>query len=196
MWIGGFNTFIYNNLSLKKVILLGYMGSGKSSVGRVLAEKLAMNGFDLDKLIEESQQKTISDIFSEKGEIYFRKIESQILREFLDNQDSFVLALGGGTPCYANNHELLQRDDVISVYLKTSVDTLVQRLKKEKKTRPLIAHLPDEELKDYINKHLFDRNFYYHQAKYIINTDNKTVNEVVNEVVNEISEIIRKSPDF
>lgn len=192
MCIGGFNTFIYNNLSLKKVILLGYMGSGKSSVGRVLAEKLAMNGFDLDKLIEESQQKTISDIFSEKGEIYFRKIESQILREFLDNQDSFVLALGGGTPCYANNHELLQRDDVISVYLKTSVDTLVQRLKKEKNTRPLIAHLPDEELKDYINKHLFDRNFYYHQAKYIINTDNKTVNEVVN----EISEIIRKSPDF
>lgn len=187
MCIVGFNTFIYSNLSLKKVILLGYMGSGKSSVGRFLAEKLAMNSFDLDNLIEESQQKSISDIFTVKGEIYFRKIESQALREFLDNENSFVLALGGGTPCYANNHELLQRDDVISVYLKTSVDTLINRLKKEKNTRPLIAHLSDEELKDYINKHLFDRNFYYHQAKYVVNTDNKTPSQIADEILEIIS---------
>lgn len=165
------------------------MGSGKSSVGGILAEELKVTHFDLDNLIENSQQKSIFDIFNDKGEIYFRKLESQIFREFIDREESFVLSLGGGTPCYANNHELLQRDDVISVYLKTSIDTLISRVKKEKNTRPLIAHLSDEKLKDYINKHLFDRNFYYHQAKHIINTDSKTINEIVN----EISERIRKN---
>src|SRR5690606_15609782 len=130
-----------------------YMGSGKSSVGRVLAEKSAINSFDLDSLIEDSQQKSISDIFNEKGEIYFRKIETQVLKEFIGSQNSFVLALGGGTPCYANNHEFLQREEVVSVYLKASVDTLIQRLKDTKKNRPLIAHLSDQVLTDYINKH-------------------------------------------
>ena len=163
------------------------MGSGKSSVGRVLAEKSAINSFDLDDLIEDSQQKSISDIFNEKGEIYFRKIETQVLKEFIGSQNSFVLALGGGTPCYANNHEFLQREELVSVYLKASVDTLIQRLKDTKQNRPLIAHLSDQALTDYINKHLFDRNFYYHQAKYVINTDNKTPSQVADEILRIIS---------
>lgn len=187
MCVRYFNPFIYSNLSLKKVILLGYMGSGKSSVGSFLAEKMAINSYDLDKLIEEFQQKTISEIFNEKGEIYFRKVESQVLSDFLNHKTSFVLALGGGTPCYANNHELLQGDDVISIYLKTSVDTLVKRLKKEKNHRPLIAHLSDDELKDYINKHLFDRNFYYHQAGYVVPTDDKTPSQIADEILEIIS---------
>lgn len=162
------------------------MGVGKSSVSRILADKLAISSFDLDDLIENSQQKSISDIFNEKGEVYFRKIETQVLREFLEAQSSFVLALGGGTPCYANNHEILQREEVASVYLKASVDTLIQRLKGTKQNRPLIAHLTDEALVDYINKHLFDRNFYYHQAKFVVNTDNKTPSQVAEEVLNVI----------
>ncbi len=163
------------------------MGSGKSTVGRVLSEKLAIEGFDLDDLIEDSQQKSISDIFNEKGEVYFRKIESQVFRAFLDSQKSFVLALGGGTPCYANNSELLRKEGVVSVYLKASVDTLIQRLKTTKSTRPLIAHLSDEALVDYINKHLFDRNFYYHQAKYTVAIDNKTPEEVADEILKIIA---------
>lgn len=163
------------------------MGSGKSSVGKILAEKLAIKSYDLDNLIENSQQKSISEIFNNQGEIYFRKIENLVFREVIKNEDDFVLSLGGGTPCYANNHELLQRDDVTSVYLKTSVDTLIARLKKEKNNRPLIAHLSDEELKDYINKHLFDRSFYYHQAKYVISTDNKTPSQITDEILKVVS---------
>lgn len=177
---------------MKKVILLGYMGSGKSSVGSFLDKKSGLKSYDLDKIIEESQQKTISEIFEDKGEIFFRKLESQILREFLNRENSFILSLGGGTPCYANNHELLKKDDIISVYLKTSVDVLIKRLENEKQDRPLISHLSEEELKDYINKHLFDRNFYYHQAKYVINTDNKTQSQIADEIL----EIIKKNPDF
>jgi len=171
----------------EKIIILGYMGAGKTAIGKILAEKLAIQSFDLDDLIEDSQQKTISELFIDNGEIHFRKIEAQVVRAFLDSQNSFVLALGGGTPCYANNHELLQREGVTSVYLKTSVDVLVDRLKSEKSNRPLIAHLSDEGLKDYINKHLFDRNFYYHHAKYVVTTDNKAPNEVAEEILRIVS---------
>lgn len=158
------------------------MGSGKSSVGKSLSEISGIKHYDLDNLIEDSAQKSISDIFRSEGEIYFRKIESKMFREILQKEESFILSLGGGTPCYANNYQVLQNEDVISVYLKTPVDTLVRRLRKEKDTRPLIARLSDKELKDYINKHLFDRNFYYHQAQYILNTDDKTPEAAAKEI--------------
>jgi len=159
------------------------MGSGKTSVGKILAEKLVFQNADLDNLIETHQQKSIAEIFRDNGEIYFRKLESQIFKKFVTTQNSFVLSLGGGTPCYSNNHELLQRRDVISVYLKTSVDILINRLKKERNERPFIANLSDNELKDYINKHLFERNFYYYQAKYIMTTDQKNIMQIANEIV-------------
>ena len=159
------------------------MGAGKSSVGQLLAEKLAIKHFDLDELIQSSTQKSISNLFKDEGEIYFRKIESQILRESLDQHSAMVLSLGGGTPCYANNHKLLQREDVTSVFLKTSVDILIERLQKEKQNRPLITHLSDIELKEYINKHLFDRNYYYHQSKHIVTTDHKSTEAITSEIL-------------
>jgi len=159
------------------------MGSGKTSVGKILAKKLAFQNADLDDLIETHQQKSIIEIFRDKGEIYFRKIESQIFREFVINQSSFVLSLGGGTPCYANNHELLQQGDIISIYLKTSVDTLIKRLKQEENKRPLILNLSDDKLKDYISKHLFERNFYYHQSKYTTTTDDKNTSQIADKII-------------
>lgn len=160
------------------------MGAGKSSIGQLLAEKLAIKHFDLDELIQKSTQKSISDIFKDEGEIYFRKIESKILRESLDQNSIMVLSLGGGTPCYANNHKLLQREDVTSIFLKTSVDVLIERLQNEKQNRPLIAHLSDTELKEYINKHLFDRSYYYHQSKHIVTTDHKSTETIALEILN------------
>lgn len=159
------------------------MSSGKSSVAKIIADKTNLKYYDLDKLIEESEQKSISDIFKDSGEIYFRKTESVILKEVLQLPESFVLALGGGTPCYANNHELLQDTKLISIYLKTSVEVLVSRLKHNKSTRPLIAGLSEDELQDYVRKHLFDRGYYYHQAQYIVSTDNKTTQAIAEEVL-------------
>lgn len=167
---------------MKKIVLLGYMGSGKSSVGEVLAEISGLKYYDLDNLIEKYEQKNITDIFKNKGEIYFRKIESKIFKEVIEGKEPCVLSLGGGTPCYANNHLLLHHDNVFSVYLKTSVETLVKRLQDKKNSRPLIADLTNSELNEYINKHLFDRNYYYHQAKIVVNTDNKTPQEIANEI--------------
>jgi len=158
------------------------MGSGKSSVGRVLSDIIGFPFYDLDDLIAQNEQKSITELFKTEGEVYFRRKESQIFREFITSNNHFILALGGGTPCYANNHELLKRDDILSVYLKTSVDVLMERLKTETTQRPLLANLSEEELKEYINKHLFDRNYYYHQAKITVNTDCKSKEEIASEI--------------
>ncbi|WP_313807198.1 shikimate kinase [Flavobacterium sp.] len=172
---------------MRKIILVGYMGSGKTTIGKLLSEKLQLPFFDLDDLIENETQNTISQIFAEQGEIKFRKIEHTVLNQFIDSNDEFVLSLGGGTPCYANNHLLLQRDDVFSVYLKTSISELVSRLQKEKKHRPIIANLSDSEIDEFIAKHLFDRSYFYNQSKTIVSVDGKLPLEIVNEIVEKLA---------
>jgi shikimate kinase len=165
-----------------KIVLLGYMGCGKSVIGAFLAEKLQIPFYDLDNEIEKETQISIAELFQTRGEIYFRKKENETLKSFLDKKENFILSLGGGTPCYYNNHELLLQEDVFSIYLKASVDTLVSRLIKEKAQRPLLHNKDEVSLKDFINKHLFDRNFYYHQATKIVTVDDKSVEQIANEI--------------
>src|SRR6478672_3307948 len=160
-----------------KVVLIGYMGSGKSVIAKKLANELQIPCLELDDLIEKKAGMPIKSLFSTKGELYFRKLEHGLFIEKMQSNADFVLSTGGGTPCYYNNYELLKNDDCISVYLKASVNTLYERLMAEKEKRPLLADLDNEELKEYIAKHLFDRSFYYHQAKHILNVDDKSVTE-------------------
>lgn len=166
----------------KKIILLGYMGSGKSIIASKLSNILQKKHLDLDSLIEKEQNLSINSIFKSKGEIYFRKQEHDVFKRLIESNDEFVLSLGGGTPCYANNHLLLKNDSVVSIYLKTSVEELHWRLKKGKSSRPIIAEMGENDLKEFIAKHLFDRSYYYHQAKHIIYTDNKSIEDVVEEI--------------
>lgn len=166
-----------------KIVLIGYMGSGKSTIGKEVAKNVGIPFYDLDKIIEDREEDTVKNIFKRKGEIYFRKKESIVFRDFIQNNDTFILALGGGTPCYANNHEVLKNEDIVSFYLKGSIKTLSNRLEDEKKNRPLIASLSKDELDDYIRKHLFDRSYYYLQSKYIISIDEKSIEEITNEII-------------
>lgn len=167
-----------------KIVLLGYMGCGKSVIGTSLAKKQNVPFYDLDQKIEIETQNSILELFQNKGEIYFRKKENEILKSLLAYDHDFVLSLGGGTPCYYNNHELLLQDDIFSIYLKANVDTLVDRLLNEKNQRPLLVNQDEVSLKDFINKHLFDRNFYYHQATKIVTVDDKSVDQIANEIKN------------
>ena len=167
---------------MKKILLLGYMGSGKSVIGKLMAKKLDILHYDLDNLIENHLQMSISEIFQQKGELFFRKVEHQILNEFINKNETFVLSLGGGTPCYANNHLFLLSENVTSFYLNASIETLFSRLNTERSHRPLIADLNPEEFKEYIAKHLFDRSFYYNQADFKVRVDNKTPEEITNEI--------------
>ena len=158
------------------------MGSGKSTIAKKMAEVLNIQALDLDEIIEKSQKKSIVDLFSDQGEVRFRKLEHQALVELLNESVSFVLSLGGGTPCYANNHLLLQRDDVVSIYLKTSVEELYNRLQHETQKRPLLISKDPEELKEFIAKHLFERSYFYNQAKHVVSTDGRSVEELVLEI--------------
>jgi shikimate kinase len=103
--------------------------------------------------------------------------------ELLQSSENAIIGLGGGTPCYANNHLLLQRDDIVSVYLKASIDTLYNRLVHNKSKRPLIANMDEDEMKEFIAKHLFDRSFYYNHAQHKVAVDNRTIDETVQDIL-------------
>jgi len=166
-----------------KIILLGYMGSGKTTIGIQLAKKLFLNFTDLDEFIEEKEQKSIKEIFEQKGEIYFRKIEHKYLKQFIKENESYVLSLGGGTPCYAGNLDLILNDkNNLSFYLRGSISTLFKRLSENKFKRPLINDLSDNQLTEYIAKHLFERSIFYDKATYKISIDDKEVQEIVTEI--------------
>ncbi len=170
------------------IVLIGYMGSGKSSVAQYLNSNYSLSYCDLDDYIENEEQKSISEIFEQKGEIYFRKIENLYLKELLTQNRYQILSLGGGTPCYANNSDLLKKFEVDSVYLKVDLDMLTYRLFQNKQDRPLICNVESEsQLKDFIRKHLFEREFYYRQARYIINVTEMQIGEIAKSILNKVS---------
>lgn len=162
--------------------LIGYMGSGKSSLGKLLATELKIPFYDLDAYIEGQENQTIADIFKTKGEIYFRRLEHEKLKELLKENVNMVLALGGGTPCYAGNMDLLLENGT-SIYLQYPLEVLVDRLWLAKEQRPVIAHLGTKELlEDFVRKHLFERAPYYMQATHKIKLEQGTLKEAVHEL--------------
>lgn len=169
------------------LFLVGYMGSGKSVIGSKLAVILKYNYLDLDDYIEEKEASTIKLIFETKGEIYFRKIESIYLKELIGLNNT-VISLGGGTPCYGNNMNLiLESKNSLSIYLKASILTLVDRLFTEQSKRPLIAHIASQSgLTEFIGKHIFERAPYYEQSSLKIKTDGLKINEIVDYLVLEL----------
>ncbi len=159
------------------------MGVGKTSLSKKLSKKTRIPCFDLDEIIEKSENSSISSIFKERGEVYFRKIEHQLFKDFIEKEENFILSLGGGTACYANNHLFLQKEDIISIYLKASIENLTDRLKKKREKRPLLKNLTEDELQEYVAKHLFDRNYYYQNSKLTVVVDGKSKKEIVKEIL-------------
>lgn len=165
-----------------KIVLVGYMGSGKTTIGKSLAKALDFKFLDLDSFIERALRMKVTTIFEEKGEIYFRKQEHFFLETVLATNKNFILSTGGGTPCYSGNMEvMLQRADAV-IYLKVSIPELVNRLSKDKEHRPLLKDKDDAVLTEYIAKHLFERSAYYNQATHTVNCDGKSVTALVVEL--------------
>lgn len=160
------------------------MGSGKTSIGKILSEALNLPFLDLDSEIEKEAKKSIPEIFNTKGEIYFRKLENQTLKKLLASNDSFVLATGGGTPCYGDSlNAMKQTDGVTTIYLRTPISVLSERLFIEKENRPLVSHIETEDkLSEFIGIHLFERSHFYNQADIIIDTGKSFPNEVVQKI--------------
>jgi len=171
-----------------KIVLLGYMASGKSTIGKILAKKLQLSFIDLDDYISKKEDLSIPELFKTKGEIYFRKKETQFLKELLQKDTQFILALGGGTPCFGKNIEIINTYGT-SVYLKSSLNNTFAILSKEenKKTRPLIASISNENLKEFIAKHLFERSLFYEQASEIVSIDEKQMEEIAEEIMERLN---------
>lgn len=149
------------------------MASGKSFIGKKLSTILKYEFIDLDNYIALKENKSIKSIFEEHGELYFRKVERKYLQEVLAREDTIIIALGGGTPCYYDNMDVIgTAENIKSVYLRASIPTLVERLKQEKHQRPLIAHIKTEDLlTEFIGKHLFERSYFYNQANFTVDAN-------------------------
>lgn len=164
------------------ISLLGYMGSGKSHVSKNLSKKLNFPLIDLDQKISEEHQLSIPEIFQNKGEIFFRKEEKRILESILNERSNVILSLGGGTPVYYNNMDLINQFSK-SIFLRASVKTLTERIMPQKNSRPLIARLEDNDIPEFIAKHLFERNPFYGKSHFTIDTDSKTASEISDEII-------------
>lgn len=149
---------------MKRIILLGYMGAGKTTIGRALAKDLGLPFYDLDWYIESRMHRTVKQIFDEEGEEGFRNIEKNMLHEVAEFED-IVLSCGGGTPCFFNNIDYMnQQGD--TVYLKATSDVLSAHLKMGKTVRPLLLGKTEEQLRLFINEQLVRREPFYTKARH------------------------------
>lgn len=136
-----------------KYFIVGYMASGKSTFGKELAKDKGLPFLDLDESIEAREGRSISEIFAKEGEVYFREREREILHEICNERDEFVLAAGGGTPCFFDNMDYMNQEGT-TVFLNTSPLVIVDRLKRQRTDRPLLAKCSDDELEFFVREHL------------------------------------------
>ena len=152
-----------------KIILIGMPGSGKSTLGRVLAKMLQYQFIDLDERIEAHEGKTIAEIFAAYGEEYFRNTERKILNSALQESNA-IISTGGGAPCFFDNMEQIKSGGT-SIYLNVSIEALLSRLNAGKATRPMLSEKSDEELRLFLDLKLKERAPFYEQADYIFTGD-------------------------
>ena len=151
---------------MRRIILIGYMGSGKTTVGKALSKATGMMFYDMDWYIESRMRKTVSQIFAERGEEGFRQIEYNMLHEVAEFEN-VIISCGGGTPCFFDNMDYLnQQGDVI--YLKATPEVLYKHLLMGKVERPLLKGKTPEELIAYITEHLKEREPFYNKARHTL----------------------------
>lgn len=167
-----------------KIFLIGFMGCGKTHWGKEISMKLKIPFFDLDAKIEESEGKKIQEIFDEKGEEYFRHLEKEVLYLLSESHETFVMATGGGTPCFFNNVDYLKKHGTV-IWINCSVDCLYKRLLLEKDKRPLISKIPAQQLRSYIVKKFSNRKIFYQQANIILNEDDINIDQVLNKIFHD-----------
>ena len=164
-----------------KIFFVGMPGSGKSTLGKQLAELLHVKFFDLDKQIEFSAGKTISDIFKTSGEDYFRVIETQTLNQLIANESQFICSTGGGTACFHDNITTMNKRGE-TIFLDVPVETLIQRLQADRAQRPLLDGESASVLRERVTRFSEQRRKYYAQARHIFSGSNITVEQIRKEL--------------
>lgn len=178
---------------MTRIILIGYMGAGKTTLGKALARELNVDFCDLDWFIEERYHRTIQQIFDEKGEAGFREIERNMLHEVAEFEN-IIISCGGGTPCFFDNIEFMN-SKAKTVYLKASPQTLFQHLKMGKNERPLLKNKSDEELIRFITSSLEQREPFYSKANYIFDVTLLNNTDKIKDSVRLIQELLNKNAE-
>ena len=166
-----------------KLFLVGFMGVGKTYWGRVWSNITAMPFYDLDKMVEESLHQSIDECFQKKGELGFRKIESDVLR-LTSNIKNGIIACGGGAPCYHNNMEWMNENGQ-TIYIKASTFFLKNQLLMDPMPRPLIQHISEDELLPYIEKKLKERSCFYEKSAIHLLAEQlkpETIKEIIEQI--------------
>ena len=175
---------------MERIFLIGYMGCGKSTIGKRLAKSLSLTFIDLGGSIQNTFRKTIAELFEEKGEEGFRRIERQALQEVAAFEDVLV-STGGGAPCYFDNMEVMNRAGV-TLYIQAEPEELAARLRASKTVRPILRDKKPDELVPCIREHLAERERYYNKAQIIFPTDHMITKDEIHLTVDAIVERLKK----
>ena len=170
---------------MKRIFIIGYMGVGKTTVGKKLAKLLSLTFVDLDAHIQSRHYKTIPELFAEKGEAGFREIEQQALHE-VASFENVVISTGGGAPCFFDNMEVMNRVGT-TVYIEATPEILVNRLLASKNVRPLVVGKSREELTAFVTTHLAERERFYKKADIIYHINQALTKEDVSATVEGIA---------
>lgn len=175
---------------MKRIILIGYMGAGKTTIGRALAMDLGLSFYDLDWYIESRRHKKVAQLFNEQGEDAFRRIEYNMLHEVAEFED-VVLSCGGGTPCFFDNIDYMNRQGQV-VYLRCSPEVLHSHLAMSKNERPLLKGKSPEELTDFIRQQLDYREQFYAKARYHFDVSLMDNYEKIKTTVDSLKELLKQ----
>lgn len=178
----------YRTDRMKRIFLIGYMGAGKTTVGKELAKLTGLSFIDLDSHIEARYHRTVSSLFAEKGEEEFRLIEQRMLHEVSSFED-VIISTGGGAPCFFDNMSFMKNNGT-TIYLKVTVDELVKRLEVCKQTRPVLEGKNGEELKQFVSESLRKRDQFYNQADIIFEAEVMLTETDVHSISNQLKLII------
>ena len=173
---------------MKRIILIGYMGSGKTTIGKALSKETGLPFYDLDWYIESRMRKTVKQIFDSAGEEGFRKIERNMLHEVAEFEN-VIISCGGGTPCFYDNMEYINNQGD-TVYLKATPEVLYGHLKMGKSVRPLLLNKTPEEVDVFIREQLKQREPFYEKAKHIIDVNVMDNFDKINNTVQQIRNLL------
>ena len=173
---------------MKRIFLIGYMGAGKTTVGRKLAKEMNLSFIDLDLYIEGRYHRSIRQLFAERGEEAFRDIEKRLLHEVAEFEDVLV-STGGGTPCFFDNMEFMNMAGT-TIYLKVSGDELASRLESCKQTRPVLQNRSGEELRSFIKENLEARTAFYEKANIIYDAEQMMTEADVQAITENLKDLI------
>lgn len=174
---------------LQHIYLMGFMGSGKSFLGNKISKQLNIPFYDLDQEIEIFYKDSIQNIFKNKGEEFFRELESKVLKLLSANPPG-VVSLGGGTPCFQNNISYLNGNG-LTIFIETSIELICSRLQSDRNKRPLIEGLKEnsKKLEAFVKLKLSERNPYYNQAKITIKQTHENQATIVKVIIEKIKSI-------